>query len=270
MVSCGLNSGKMGAEALVGGPLGWRRWPGDGRDRQRGWQGVHGFGRGASKGAWCGACYAWFMGRSRRARVKWGIAALGLMATSCAGFVGAGAAAVLVGAGAVGFTCYDRVSVTVTDAVTGTPLCDAKVTFIEGTSTITATSCYEAALSRGKYRLRVERRGLVPYEESFEVTKGDGCGQSVQTMYVALDRLNHAPAPPAAPPQVVVAPQNGTVLAPSAAAPAPPSPPASASVSAPALAPPPTPPGSAPARASGPAPAPPGSAPATTAFPEAL
>jgi hypothetical protein len=215
------------------------------------------------------------MGWLRCGAVKWALVATALLTTSCAGFVGAGAAVVLVGAGVVGFTCYDRVSVTVTDAMTGTKLCDAKVTFIEGTSKTEATSCYQAALTTGKYRMRVERHGLAPYEEPFEVTDSGKCGQSVQTMYVALDRLNRAPAPPlAAVPPVVAAPQIGTVQPPTttpapAAAPAAAAPAAAAPAPAPltaaprpASAPTPTPAPTAPPR---PAPTP---APAATAFPE--
>jgi hypothetical protein len=122
------------------------------------------------------------MGWLRPSWAKWAVVASGLLATSCAGFVGAGAAVVVVGAGILGFTCYDRVIVTVTDRLTGTNLCDAKVTFIKGNSTTEATSCYQAALTTGKYRLRVERHGLASYEEPFEVTESDKCGQSVQTM----------------------------------------------------------------------------------------
>jgi hypothetical protein len=155
--------------------------------------------------------------------------------------------------------------VTVTDAATGTPLCDAKVTFLEGSSKIEATSCYEAALSRGKYRLRVERRGLVPYEEPFEVTKSDGCGQSVQTMYVALDRVGHV----AAAPQAVAAPQNGTVPTPALPASASAAPAAAAPASAaPAPAAPAPPAPTSPATVS-PTSAPIAPAPAATAFPDA-
>ncbi len=75
------------------------------------------------------------MGWLRVGALKVAVVTLGLLAASCSGLVGAGAAVVFVGAGVLGFRCYDRVSVTVTDATTGTPLCDAKVTFIEGTST---------------------------------------------------------------------------------------------------------------------------------------
>src|SRR3954470_15553856 len=164
------------------------------------------------------------MGWLRCSSAKWALVATALLTTSCAGFVGAGAAIVVVGAGVLSFTCYDRISVTVTDALTGTKLCDAKVTFIEGNSKTEATSCYQAALSAGHYRMRVERRGLVPYEEPFDVTDSGKCGQSVQSMYVALDRVNRAPAPPvAAAPKVVTAPPTAPPAAPppAVAAPAP-------------------------------------------------
>jgi len=44
--------------------------------------------------------------------MKWALVGAGLLSTSCAGVVGASAAVVMVGAGVLGFTCYDRVSVT--------------------------------------------------------------------------------------------------------------------------------------------------------------
>jgi hypothetical protein len=177
--------------------------------------------------------------------------ALGLLSTSCAGAIGIGAAAVVVGAGVLAFTCYDRVAVTVTDRQTGTTLCDAKVTFLEGTSSTEATSCYEAALSAGKYTLRVERHGLATYEVPVEVTKGGKCGQSIQTIYVALDRLHHEQTaqPSAEPPPAPVTAL--PVVAPSAA------PAASTSPAAP----------SAPPAETAPPPAAP--APASSAFPTA-
>ena len=181
--------------------------------------------------------------------LKWAVVVAGLLATSCAGLIGAGAAVVVVGAGIVTFTCYDRVSVTVTDRVTGTKLCDAKVTFIQGTSETAATNCYQAALSAGQYTMRVERRGLQTFEEPVEVTEGGKCGQSVQTMYVALDRLNRP-----APPSQITAPAPAAP----AAAPAPPVP------AAPAPAPTPAP---KPATSALPPPPPP--PPASTAFPDA-
>ena len=136
----------------------------------------------------------WFQGTGLRS-VKVALLAAGLLSTSCAGVVGAGAAVVVVGAGVLGFTCYDRVSVTVTDRLTGTSLCDAKVTFLQGESETAATSCYETALSAGSYTLRVERHGLVTFEQPVNVSEGGACGQTVQTMYVALDRQNRV-APP--------------------------------------------------------------------------
>jgi hypothetical protein len=160
----------------------------------------------------------WLRGRW----VKVSLIAAGLLSTGCAGAIGVGAAAVFVGAGVLGFTCYDRVSVVVTDGLTGTKLCDAKVSFFEGKSETVATSCYQAALSHGKYRMHVERRGLAPFDEPVEVTEGSSCGQSVQTMYVALDRLNRATPPQqvAPAPAPVPAATVGTVVTPPAAQPA--------------------------------------------------
>jgi hypothetical protein len=131
--------------------------------------------------------------------------------------VGAGAGLVVVGAALVGYRCYDRVSVTVTDRVTGQTLCDAKVSFWEGDSETEATSCFQAPLSAGKYRLHVERPGLVPVDVPIEVAKGGDCGQTVQTMYVALERVNAPQAAPAPIAPRVLPPVNGTVVKPPAA-----------------------------------------------------
>lgn len=216
-------------------------------------------------------------------RAKWLLVAAGLLSTGCAGAIGAGAAVVVVGAGVLGFTCYDRVAVTVTDRLTGTKLCDAKVTFLQGTSKSEATSCYTAALSAGQYTMRVERRGLETFEEPVEVTESGKCGQTVQTMFVALERKQRAPggpqgapmpAPVAPPPYTAppvapasTAPSGPPVTAPPSAAPATPP---SAPSSAPLPAAPPAP-SSAPLPAAPPAPsgAPATPPPASTAFPDA-
>lgn len=210
----------------------------------------------------------WFQGAGLRG-TKWVLVGLGLLSTSCVGVAGAGAAVAIVGAGALAFTCYDRVSVTVTDRLTATKLCDAKVSFWKGDSETVATSCYQAALSAGKYKLRVERHGLITFEEPIEVTEGGDCGGTVQTMYVALDRKSRGAAPPTA----ITAP-------PAAPAAAPPAPAAAPPVAAPPVAPPAAPPpaatappgGVAPSAPLPPAPPPPPAAappPASTAFPDA-
>ena len=198
--------------------------------------------------------------------MKWALLATGLLSTSCAGVIGAGAAVVVVGAGVLSFTCYDRVSVTVTDRVTGTKLCDAKVTFLQGKSETVATSCYQAALSAGSYTLRVERHGLVTFQEPIDVSDSGTCGQTVQTMYVALDRKT-----PAAPPQ-----QMAPALAPAPVAPPPPvaAPPVAtpppAVTAPPPVSPPPSGAPAAPQAPLPPAPSPPPAAPppASTAFPD--
>jgi len=79
--------------------------------------------------------------------LKWALIATSLCATGCAVGIGAGAAVVVVGAGVLASTCYDRVIVTVMDQATGTNLCDAKVTFTEGGSVTEASSCHQAYLS---------------------------------------------------------------------------------------------------------------------------
>ncbi|MDF3068641.1 MAG: hypothetical protein K0R38_4242 [Polyangiaceae bacterium] len=177
------------------------------------------------------------------------------------GGIAAGTGLVAVGAGVVAFTCYDRVTVTVTDRLTGTKLCDARVTFKKGSSETVATSCGQAALSAGKYRMRVERVGLVPFEQAVDVVKSEDCGSTTQTMFVALERPNHQQAP-----QQVAPPRPAPAVAPAApvaspveAAPPPPVAPASSSPpTEPAPASPPAPPAPGAPSAS---PAPPAGAP---------
>jgi hypothetical protein len=195
---------------------------------------------GLQAGSWRAACYCYGMPCFRRRSLQWALLGAGLLTTSCAGVVGAGAAVVVVGAGVLSMTCYDRVSVTVTDQLTGTKLCDAKVTFHEGSSVTEASSCYQAALATGQYTMRVERRGLVSYEVPVSIDTGKSCKHAIQTLWVALDRPNlqtqpkqiTASAPPA--PASAVAPAPAPALAPAPA-------PALAPVPAPAPAPAPAP-----------------------------
>jgi len=204
----------------------------------------------------------WFQGAGAH-RMKWLVLAAGLLTTSCAGVIGAGAAVVVIGAGVLTFTCYDRVAVTVTDRVTGTKLCDAKVTFIKGKSETVATSCYQAALSSGSYTLRVERPGLETFEEPVDVSESGQCGQTIQTMYVALDRRGGTQLPDQGPPPAAPV----TVLPPGA--PPSPSPPPAAT---PPATTPPAAPGQPAAPPSAPAPAatvPPPAAPPSAAPPSA-
>lgn len=210
------------------------------------------------------------------------LVAAGLLSTGCLmGGIAAGTSAVLVGAGFVAFTCYDRVTVVVTDRLTGTKLCDAKVSFTKGSSETVATSCGQAALSAGKYKMRVEREGLVPFEQPVEVVRSEDCGSTTQTMLVALDRPNReqapqqvvprreAPAadtaappvaapPPAAPPAVTTPPAAAAPADLPNAQPSPPSVPAPPSAAPPSAAPPTAP--TATPSASPPAPAPSSSA----------
>jgi hypothetical protein len=142
----------------------------------------------------------------------------------------------------------------VTDRLTGTKLCDAKVTFVKGSSVTEASSCYEAALSAGSYVLRVERPGLERFEEQIEVKEGGKCGQTVQTMFVALDRKNRVqppqqiaptrvpvfvPPPAVAAPPAAAAPAAATAL-PAAPAAAPANPSSSAAAPLPPAPPPPS------------------------------
>lgn len=168
--------------------------------------------------------------------------AAGLLSSGCLmGGIAAGTGLVAVGAGVAAFTCYDRVSVTVTDRLTGTKLCDAKVTFKKGSSETVATSCGQAALSAGKYRMRVERAGLVPFEQPVDVVKSEDCGSTTQTMFVAMDRPNVVQAPQQVTPAPVSPPSPTPAVAPTPSAPAAPAAPAPAETpAAPPVAPAPS------------------------------
>lgn len=247
-------SGQGGASRQPARRLGLRqpRWQWR-RARASVWRPADAEGRGALRARFFGM--KWLRGSS----LKWAVVALGLLTTSCAGAIGAGAALVVVGAGVLSMACYDRMQVTVTDALTGTKLCDAKVTFTEDGSVTEATSCYTAALSTGKYQLRVERKGLVPYEAPVEINTGSKCRHAVQTVYVALDRPNRQQGPQ------LIAPPPAAPAAPLPAAPA--APPGTTTADPPPAAPAPaTPASAAPATPVPPAPAAP--APATSAFPD--
>lgn len=203
------------------------------------------------------------------AGVKWLLVGLGLATTSCAGAIGAGAAAVVVGAGVLAMTCYDRVAVTVVDQATGNQLCDARVTFWEGSSKTEATSCYTAALTTGKYTLKVERPGLVPYAVPVEVSTGSKCLHAVQTIYVAMERAGAQRGPQqVSPPAVPAAPAAPSAPAPAATPPVATPPAATPPVATPPDSATPPTPGDAPAPApsSGSIPATP--SPASTAFPD--
>jgi hypothetical protein len=179
------------------------------------------------------------------------VLAAGLLASGCLmGGIAAGTGALAIGAGAIAFTCYDRVSVEVTDRLTGAKLCDARVTFMKGSSETVATSCGQAALSPGKYKMRVERAGLVPFNQTVDVVEGKDCGSTVQTMVVALERPNRSVEPQrVAPPATAVTP------------PAPPPPPSpTPETPAPAPAAPPDVPATPPAPPPSAVPAPSGSA----------
>lgn len=160
-------------------------------------------------------------------RWRWVALSLGLLSTGCLmGAIAAGTGVVVLGAGVVAFTCYDRINVTVTDRLTGTKLCDAKITFMKGSSVSEASSCGQVALSAGKYKMRVARPGLVPFEQPVEVVRSQDCGGTIQTMYVALERPSYQQAP-----QQVVPPRQAP----------PPAPPPTTTASAPAPSPAPVP-----------------------------
>lgn len=194
------------------------------------------------------------------------VLAAGFLSTGCLmGGIAAGTGLVAVGAGVAAFTCYDRVTVTVTDRLTGAKLCDARVAFLKGSSETVATSCGQAALSAGKYKMRVERAGLVPFEQPVEVVKSEDCGSTTQTMFVALERPNQQQAP-----QQVAPRRDAPVPVP--LAPAAPAAPAAPNVTPPPEAPATSPPdAAAPVPSGSPAPVapPPGASPAPSSAPPA-
>jgi hypothetical protein len=176
-----------------------------------------------------------------------------LSATGCvAAAAGAGAAVVFGGAAALTSTCYDRVSLRLSDAASGQVTCGARVSAVDaGGSEVVFKSCYHAAVPRGTWTVRAEVPGYATAKTPLIVPEGSRCDPAVQTIELTIAPVGYQsaapPAPPAPPapsarPAIPAAPS----AAPSVAPPVPSSaaPPASAVPSAstpPAPAPPPAP-----------------------------
>jgi hypothetical protein len=180
-------------------------------------------------------------------------------ATGCvAAAAGAGAAVVFGGAAALTSTCYDRVSLRLTDAASGQITCGATVSAVNAHgSEVVFKSCYHAAVPRGTWTVHAQLPGYTTAKTPLIVPAESHCDPAVQTIELTIAPLGYQPPPPALPPAPAPRP---TVTAAASAAPstAPPAlspaaPPASA---APSFSPPP-------ASATPPSPA----APPTGAFP---
>jgi hypothetical protein len=182
-----------------------------------------------------------------------------LSATGCvAAAAGAGAAVAFGGAAALTSTCYDRVSLRLTDAASGQVTCGARVSAVNaGGSEVVFKSCYHAAVPRGTWTVRAELPGYATAKTPLIVPDGSRCDPAVQTIELTIAPVGYqspAPPPPPAP-----SPRPAITAAPPAAPSAPPPAPSPAAPPASALPSASTPP----APAAAPAP----SAPPTGAFP---
>lgn len=194
---------------------------------------------------------------------------LGLLSvTGCvAAAAGAGTTVAFGSAAALTASCYDRVSLSLTDAVSGQRSCVAKVSAVDADgSEVDFNSCYHAAVPPGAWTVRAEQPGYAAATTRLIVPEESSCNPAVQSIELTI-----APAgfvrPVAAP-----APAERTTSAPPASAPtapatsAPAAPPASAPTGQPAPAPATTP-SPSPTPTTGPVPAPHNTPPAPTPAP---
>jgi hypothetical protein len=134
-------------------------------------------------------------------RIEFSSLASLLLLSGCDFAIGAGTAAVVVGAGALARGCYDHVDVTVRDDVTGEVVCDARVVAVEGDSEVELMPCYGVPLGAGRWEIRAERGGRVA-SSTLVVAEERECGRIVH-------RLDMTPRPPgqAAPPPAPIQPE---------------------------------------------------------------
>jgi len=206
-------------------------------------------------------------------RSQWlGLAWVLLASSGCiAAAAGAGTAAVFGSAAALTSSCYDRVSLRLTDAASGQVTCTARVSAVSTSgSELTFGSCYHAAVPPGAWKVRAELAGYTTASTPLTVPVESQCNPAVQTIELTIAPSGYQQPPPvpptpaapavAAPPPVV--PSAPTTAPPPSAEVPPPPPPVSASP-APSAVPPtgsfPAPPASAqpPPPPSPPSPSPP-------------
>lgn len=114
--------------------------------------------------------------------------------------VGVGALATIVATAG----CYDAVEVTVRDAVTGMPNCNATVVARSASgSTTRFNSCFYAQVPTGKWTVRAERAGYRPATTELLVDDSKGCRPSLQTIEIWITpAIASQPTPPALAPDV--------------------------------------------------------------------
>jgi hypothetical protein len=143
-------------------------------------------------------------------------AAVAALAVACNAAVGAGAVALMGGAGFVAAQCYDRVRLRVRDATTGMYTCEADVAISEsGESERLLRPCYSAALTAGKYRITARRPGYVPASTELVIAERDGdCPHYTRSIELTLRSENDparltqvTPKAKPAPPPVPAAPE---------------------------------------------------------------
>ncbi|MDQ2647416.1 MAG: hypothetical protein M3020_26675, partial [Myxococcota bacterium] len=122
--------------------------------------------------------------------------------TGCvAAAAGAGAAVAFGGAAALTSSCYDRVSLRLTDAVSGQLTCAARVTAVDaGGSELVFRSCYHAAVPRGKWTVRAELPGYATATTPLIVPDESHCDPAVQSIELTIAPAGYRPPQPAPPP----------------------------------------------------------------------
>ena len=193
---------------------------------------------------------------------------LALAATACvAAAAGAGAAVAFGGAAALTSSCYDRVSLRLTDGVSGQVTCSARVSAVNrGGSELVFRSCYHAAVPPGEWTVRADLPGYATATTPLIVPVESQCDPAVQTIELTIAPAGYRPpepqrSPAPAPTPTPTSTPSPTVPAAPSAAPAVPSasssaaPLPSAGASSPSSPSPVPPPSAAPPTGAFPAPA---------------
>lgn len=184
--------------------------------------------------------------------------------TGCvAAAAGAGAAVAFGGAAALTSSCYDRVSLRLTDAVSGQLTCAARVTAVDpGGSELVFRSCYHAAVPRGKWTVRAALPGYATATTPLIVPGESHCDPAVQSIELTIAPAGYRPPQPAPAPA-----PSPVISATPPAAPAAPPPATDPSPAAPSAVPTPSASSPAPPVSAQPPAAPPSAAPPPGAFP---
>jgi hypothetical protein len=85
--------------------------------------------------------------------------------------------------------CYQDLTVTVIDDLTGAKVCDAQVTIRDSNGEMQdLDSCYHASLSEGQYRIRAALAGRKSEATAFEVGDLSDCKPVTSTIVLTIPR----------------------------------------------------------------------------------